>query len=163
VSGPRVDVEESTYATTRDIPLDRLDEFVGKEIGVSGWHRIDQEQVDLFAKATGDHMWFHVDVERAEREMGGTIAHGFMTLSIIPMLWHEVGRITGYKSGYNYGCDKVRFTAPVKTGARVRLRASMLPPEHRGDGIITPVRCVIEVEGEERPALVCDWREIFYV
>ncbi|MFO1428155.1 MAG: MaoC family dehydratase, partial [Steroidobacteraceae bacterium] len=121
-----------------------------------------QSQINRFAEATGDFEWFHVDVERATREMGGTIAHGFLTLSIVPMLWSQVARITDYAGGYNYGLDKTRFTAPVRAGARVRLRATMLEPQQRRGGTIVGVHCVLEVEGEARPALVADWSEIFY-
>ena len=93
---------------------------------------------------------------------GGTIAHGFLTLSIVPALWVQMVEVTGYKSGYNYGLDKVRFTSPVKAGARVRLRATLLEPQARRGGLIVGAKCVIEVEGEERPALVADWWEIYY-
>lgn len=147
---------------TRMITLDSVSSLVGEELGVSAWHRITQDQIDLFAKATGDFEWFHVDVERATREMGGTIAHGFLTVSIVPALWGQVARLTGYASGYNYGMDKTRFTAPVRAGSRVRLRATMLEPQVRRGGTIVSVHCVVEVEGEERPALVTDWSEIFY-
>jgi acyl dehydratase len=146
----------------RLISLNEVAGLAGQELGVSAWHTVDQKQVNVFAEATGDYEWFHVDVERAEREMGGTIVHGFLTLSIVPALWSQIARITDYASGYNYGLDKTRFTAPVKTGARIRLRATMLPPQERRGGTIVSVRYVVEVEGEERPALVTDWSEIFY-
>lgn len=147
---------------TRLIPLKDVANLVGEEIGVSEWHQVDQSQINLFAEATGDFEWFHVDVERAQREMGGTIAHGFLTLSIVPVLWSQLARITDYANGYNYGLDKTRFTAPLAAGSRIRLRATMLEPkEHRG-GTLVSVQCVIEVEGQERPALVTDWSEIFY-
>lgn len=147
---------------TRLISLSSVPALAGEDLGVSEWHQITQDQIDLFAKATGDFEWFHVDVERAAREMGGTIAHGFLTVSIVPALWGQVARITDYASGYNYGMDKTRFTAPVRAGARVRLRATMLEPQQRRGGTIVSVRCIIEVEGEDRPALVTDWSEIFY-
>jgi acyl dehydratase len=148
---------------TRLIPLSEVTGLAGQELGVSAWHTVDQQQVNKFAEATGDFEWFHVDVERATREMGGTIVHGFLTLSIVSALWSQIARITDYASGYNYGLDKTRFTAPLKTGARIRLRATMLPPQERRGGTIVSVRCVVEVEGEERPALITDWSEIFYV
>lgn len=147
---------------TRLISLDSVPSLVGQELGVSDWLQITQEQIDMFARATGDFEWFHVDVERATREMGGTIAHGFLTVSIVPALWGQVARLTGYESGYNYGMDKTRFTAPVRAGARVRLRATMLEPQIRRGGTIVSVHCVVEVEGEDCPALVTDWSEIFY-
>lgn len=147
---------------TRKISLDEAPSLAGQELGVSGWHTVTQDEINLFAEATGDFTWFHVDIPRAEREMGGTIAHGFLTLSLLPALWHQVGEITGFKSGYNYGLDKVRFTSPVKAGARVRLRATMLAPIEKRGGLLIGVGCVVEIEGEERPALVADWSEIFY-
>ena len=147
---------------TRLIKLSEVPQWAGKELGVSGWHVLEQAQIDRFAGATGDFEWFHVDVERAKREMGGTIAHGFLTLSIVPMLWSQIARITDYEGGFNYGLDKTRFTAPVASGARVRLRATMLEPQQRRGGVIVSVHCIIEVEGQDRPALVTDWSEIFY-
>lgn len=146
----------------RFIPLKDVAGLAGQEMGVSEWHTVTQEQINLFAEATGDFEWLHVDVERATKEMGGTIAHGFLTLSMVASLWQKMVRITEFKNGYNYGCDKTRFTAPVKVGARIRLRATMLPPQERRGGTIVGAKCVIEVEGEERPALVTDWCEIFY-
>jgi acyl dehydratase len=147
---------------TRMIPLKDVADLAGQELGVSEWHTVTQDQINLFAEATGDFEWFHVDIERASREMGGTIAHGFLTLSIIPHLWGQLVRITEFKNGYNYGLDKTRFTAPVKTGARIRLKATMLPPQGRRGGTIVGAHCVVEVEGSDRPALVTDWCEIFY-
>ncbi|WP_068072100.1 MaoC family dehydratase [Novosphingobium lentum] len=147
---------------TRLIPLHDVAGLVGQELGVSDWHTVSQDQIDDFAQATGDKEWFHIDVERATREMGGTIAHGFLTLSIVPVLWGTIARITEFKGGYNYGIDKARFTAPVRAGARIRLRATMREPQQRRGGTIVSVGCVIEVEGEDRPALVTDWSEIFY-
>ena len=144
------------------IPLSEVAGLAGQELGVSDWVTVSQAQINQFAEATGDFEWFHVDIERATREMGGTIAHGFLTLSIVPALWGTIARITGYKSGYNYGLDRTRFTSPVKSGARVRLRATMLPPQQRRGGTIVGVACVIEVEGQDRPALATDWCEIFY-
>lgn len=147
---------------TRYIPLKDVAGLAGQELGVSEWHTITQEQINLFAEATGDFEWFHVDVERATKEMGGTIAHGFLTMSVVPHLWGQIARITDFKNGYNYGCDKMRFTAPVRPGQKIRLKASMLPPQEKRGGTLVSVHCVIEIEGEERPALITDWSEIFY-
>ena len=147
----------------RLIPFREVAGLAGQELGVSDWHTVDQSQVDRFAEATGDFEWFHVDVERAKREIGGTIAHGFLTLSIVPSLWVQIARITGYESAFNYGLDKTRFTAPVRAGSRIRLRATMLEPQQRRGGWIVSVHCVVEIEGEEKPALVTDWSEILYL
>jgi acyl dehydratase len=99
-----------------------MHKFVGQEIGVSDWVVISQERIDQFAEATGDHQWIHVDVERAKRDIPGgkTIAHGFLTLSLIPMLNHQISHINNVRNGINYGCNKVRFTSPVPAGSRVR-------------------------------------------
>src|SRR5271170_7782096 len=101
-----------------------LTAYVGKEVGVSDWYIVTQEQIDKFADATGDHQWIHIDVERAKTEMPGgkTIAHGYLTLSLIPMLGAQTLRITGVSRGINYGSNKVRFTSMVTVGSRVRGR-----------------------------------------
>ena len=99
--------------------------LVGQEIGVSDWVEITQERVNLFAEATGDHQWIHVDVERATKEIGGPIAHGYLTLSLIPMLGAGILRVTGVTRGINYGCDKVRFTGMVRVGKKVRMRQKL--------------------------------------
>ena len=99
-----------------------LPKYVGQEIGVSDWVEVSQDRINRFADATGDHQWIHVDVERAKKEMPGgkTIAHGFLTLSLIPMLNHQISHINNVKRGINYGCNKVRFTSPVPAGSKVR-------------------------------------------
>ncbi|HQR91364.1 MAG TPA: MaoC family dehydratase, partial [Caulobacter sp.] len=94
----------------REVAYADIASLVGQEIGVSDWVEISQERVNLFAEATGDHQWIHVDVERATKEIGGPIAHGYLTLSLIPMLGAGILRVTGVTRGINYGCDKVRFT-----------------------------------------------------
>src|SRR5918911_2870597 len=102
-----------------------LKAFEGKEIGVSDWYTVTQEQIDKFADATGDHQWIHVDVERAKREMPGgkTIAHGYLTLALVPRMAQTLLKVTGRKRGLNYGSNKVRFTNAVPAGARIRLRS----------------------------------------
>ena len=106
-----------------------MHKYVGQEIGVSDWVEVSQERINLFADATGDHQWIHVDVERAKKDMPGgkTIAHGFLTLSLIPMLNHQISHINNVRNGINYGCNKVRFTRPVPAGSRVRARANPTP------------------------------------
>ena len=105
---------------------------VGKEIGVSDWVLVDQDRINKFADATGDHQWIHVDVEKARKEMPGgkTIAHGYLTLSLVPMLTHGISRVKKVSSGINYGSNKVRFTSPVPAGSRVRL-SSLTCPQSR--------------------------------
>ena len=139
-----------------------LESIAGTEVGVSDWHLIDQERVNLFADATGDHQWIHVDVEKAKEAMGGTIAHGFLTLSLLPMLGAEVLRVEGTTRGINYGSDKVRFTNMVPVGSKVRLRQKCLGVEAKSGGKQMRMEATIEVEGQERPALVAETLTVLY-
>ena len=132
------------------------------EIGTTEWIEITQERVDTFAEATGDHQWIHVDVERATKEIGGPIAHGFLTLSLIPMLGAGILRVTGVTRGINYGCDKVRFTGMVRVGKRVRMRQKLISVEPKAGGLQMKNECTIEIEGEERPACVAETISIIY-
>ena len=135
-----------------------MHKYVGQEIGVSDWVDVTQERIDQFAEATGDHQWIHVDVERAKKEMPGgkTIAHGFLTLSLIPMLNHQISHINNVRNGINYGCNKVRFTSPVPAGSRVRagVELTALTPSARGYQVST--RVTIERENDDKPACVVD-------
>jgi acyl dehydratase len=131
-----------------------LETIAGTEIGVSDWLSIDQARVNAFADATGDHQWIHVDVARATKELGGPIAHGFLSLSLLPMLSAQVLRITGTTRGINYGSDKVRFTSMVPVGAKVRLRQKCLSVEEKSGGKLLRMQSTLEVEGKERPAFV---------
>jgi acyl dehydratase len=140
----------------RIISFDDLRGMEGEELGVSDWLLIDQDRVNRFADATGDHQWIHVDVERATREMGGTIAHGYLTLSLIPYLALQTVELVGVTRGINYGSNKVRFTNVVKVGERVRLRQKLLKVEARAGGLQLTNECVIEVEGKNRPACTAE-------
>ena len=131
-----------------------LASIAGAEIGVSDWLVIDQARVNAFADATGDHQWIHVDVARASKELGGPIAHGFLSLSLLPMLSAQVLRITGTTRGINYGSDKVRFTNMVPVGAKVRLRQKCLSVEEKSGGKLLRRQSTLEVEGKDRPAFV---------
>jgi acyl dehydratase len=137
-----------------------LAEFKGKELGVSDWLTVDQHRIDEFADCTGDRQWIHVDVARAERESpyGGTIAHGYLTLSLVGSLSIEAGVIpAGATAALNYGLDKVRFIAPVKAGARVRNRVALLEVEGKGEGrSLVKLQNTIEIDGETKPALVAE-------
>ena len=146
----------------RDIPLEILSSLVPQEIGCSGWHEITQSQIDEFAKATGDYQWMHVDVERAKREMGGTIAHGLLTLSLLPALSEQIYHVSGYVGGFSYGYDKVRFIKPIKSGSRVRLRLSLSEVARRNNGIMVTVGCAVEIDGDTSPAMVADWRSLYF-
>jgi acyl dehydratase len=136
--------------------------LVGQEVGLSDWVQITQERVNQFAEATGDHQWIHVDVERATKEMGGPIAHGYLTLSLIPFLSAGMLNIKGVVRGINYGSDKVRFTNMVRVGKRVRLRQKLLAAEPRSGGLQLKNECTIEIEGEDRPACVAETITIVY-
>lgn len=146
----------------REVAFDQLSSLVGHEIGVSDWVTIDQVRVNQFAEATGDHQWIHIDVERATREMGGPIAHGYLTLSLIPMLGGQILKVTGVGRGINYGSDKVRFTNMVRVGKRVRMRQKLLACEAKAGGVQLRNECTIEIEGEDRPACVAETLSILY-
>ena len=146
----------------REVAFSDLTDLVGKEIGVSEWMVIDQHRVNTFAEATGDHQWIHIDVERANREMGGPIAHGYLTLSLIPRLGADILRVTGVSRGINYGSEKVRFTNMVRVGKRVRMRQKMLSCQPKAGGLQMINECTIEIEGEERPACVAETISILY-
>lgn len=138
---------------------------LGEDFGTSEWVTIDQATIDLFAQATGDHQWIHVDVERAKAEMPGgkTIAHGFLTLSLVPRLSATLWKIEHRSRGINYGLNKVRFTAPVPEGSRVRLRQKLLAADDvKGDGVRLTFENTIEIEGQAQPALVAEGLSIVY-
>jgi acyl dehydratase len=143
-----------------DYSIATISQYVGQELGVSEWVTITQERIDDFADFTGDHQWIHVDVERAKREslFGTTIAHGYLTLSLAAALSMELGIIPeGVSQALNYGLDKVRFLAPVKSGSRVRDRVVLLAVEPQGKGrILLKIRNTMEIEGESKPALIAD-------
>lgn len=140
--------------------LANVNDFVGKELGVSDWLTVDQEKINAFAECTGDHQWIHVDVERAKREspFGTTIAHGYLTLSLLPAMQNAIGTLpAGVVAALNYGADKVRFLNPVKSGARIRDRVTLVAVEDKGNGrVLLTSRHTVEIEGEEKPALVAD-------
>ncbi len=144
------------------VELKDLASIVGQEVGVSDWVEITQERVNMFAEATGDHQWIHVDVERANREIGGPIAHGYLTLSLIPFLGAGMLNVTGVTRGINYGSDKVRFTNMVRVGKRVRMRQKLIGVEAKAGGVQIKNLCTIEIEGEDRPACVAETITVLY-
>jgi acyl dehydratase len=146
----------------RNINFADLESIVGQEVGVSPWHEITQTQVNKFAEATGDHQWIHVDVERATREIGGPIAHGYLTLSLLPMLSAQVMKVEGVQRGINFGSNKVRFTNMVPVGSRVRLKQKCLSVEPRAGGKQVTMESTIEIEGKDRPACVAESIGILY-
>ena len=146
----------------RTIAYADVQSLVGQEVGVSDWTEISQERVNQFAEATGDHQWIHVDVERATREIGGPIAHGYLTLSLIPMLSAQILRVEGVTRGINYGSNKVRFTGMVRVGKRVRMRQKLMAAEAKSGGLQLTNECTLEIEGEERPACVAETLSVIY-
>ena len=141
-----------------DRPAD-LDAHVGRELGPSDWITVDQAMIDRFAEATGDRQWIHVDVGRAQRELPSnrTIAHGYLTLSLLPVMIDQIWRIEICSRRINYGANKLRFTNAVPAGARVRLHQKLLSVEPCGsDGRRLVLLSTVEIEGEKRPALVAE-------
>jgi acyl dehydratase len=138
--------------------LAQLAQHVGEEVAVSDWLTITQEQVNLFAQATGDHQWIHVDVERAKKgPFGGPIAHGFLTLSLLPKLVEGSLHVNQSRMGVNYGLNKVRFTAPVPVGSRVRARIKLLAADAIDNGGYQFTwNVTIELEGSTKPACVAE-------
>ena len=139
--------------------LDGLAELAGEELGTSEWLEIDQERVNLFADATGDHQWIHVDVERAKAEspFGGPIAHGFMTLSLLVPLASGTYKVTDAKMGVNYGLNKVRFPAPVPVGSKIRARVVLQDCQPIDGGVQNTFAITIEREGSEKPVCIAEW------
>ena len=142
--------------TTIVSTIEELNKLSGQHLGFSGWHEIDQEQVNLFADATGDHQWIHVDPERAESgPFGKAIAHGYLTLALGPTLLGDVLVVEGASMGINYGCNKVRFPAPVKVGSKVRLGAAVGAVESVGeDSAQVVLDITVETEGSDKPSCV---------
>jgi acyl dehydratase len=139
-----------------EVSVEELQNFSGeRDLGTSEWHRVEQKHIDLFADATGDHQWIHVDPQAAKNgPFGTTIAHGYLSLSLLPMLMAEVMSVPGAKMGINYGTDRIRFTNPVPSGSEVRLKAKLLSSEPKGDGILYKVGVELEIKDQERPAFV---------
>ena len=135
-----------------------MKDYVGKPLGTSEWFTIDQERINKFADATNDHQWIHVDTERAAKEMpnGKTIAHGFLTLSLLVPLMDKVYKIEKTSRGINYGSNKVRFTSMVPSGSRVRLHLTLKALEEVEGGVRMIFDCTVELEGSTRPALVSE-------
>jgi acyl dehydratase len=129
----------------------------GQEIGISDWHEIPQSQIDLFAAATGDDQWIHVDPQRAaDGPYGATIAHGYLTLALLAPLMKTTYRIEGAKMAVNYGLNKVRFAAPVRVGSRVRVRVSLASVEAIPNGVQSVWSAIVELEGSDKPACIAE-------
>ena len=145
---------------TRVIRLEELKDLVGQEVGLSDWFLVSQSLIDAFAEITQDRQWIHCDPERAKNEspLGGPIAHGFLTLSLLTHLKMQAVKIEGdFKMALNYGFNRVRFPAPVPAGARIRLRSSLQSIEDIRRGVQVTWAIAVEVEGQPKPALVAEW------
>ena len=141
--------------------LDEFKAIAGEEIGASDWHTIDQAQINAFADATGDHQWIHVDVEAAKKgPFGGPIAHGYLTLALLPMFGEQIYEVQGLAFGMNYGANKLRFPSTVPVDSRVRGVATLKETNEIPIGTQAIINFVIEIEGSEKPALVA---EVVYV
>ena len=150
-----------TIDAAQALSVDALRQRIGQEIGVSGWHLVDQSMIDRFADVTSDHQFIHVDPARAAADapFGGTIAHGFLTLSLLSVMGQQaLPTIEGRRMGINYGFDRVRFLSPVRSGARVRGRFAVLDVKQRSPmEVALHYRVTVEIEGEPKPALAADW------
>jgi acyl dehydratase len=151
-------------AAKQPISVDALKKKIGTDIGVSNWHLVTQEMIDRFAEVTRDHQFIHVDPVRAKKEtpFGGTIAHGFLTLSLLSLVGSEVmPAIKGRAMGINYGFNKIRFISPVKAGGKIRGRFKLKEVNERAaKEVMFRYEVVIEIEGAEKPALVAEWLTI---
>ncbi len=143
-------------------PLD-LKDAVGKHLGYSDWLTMEQDRINQFADATNDHQWIHVDVERAKTgPFGATIAHGYLTLSLVSHFMSQVLEVRGFEFAVNYGTNKVRFPAPVKVGSRIRGGAEVIAVEEMKGGIQSVVRVTVEIEGEDRPACIAEPVSLYF-
>jgi acyl dehydratase len=148
------------------ISLAAYQDMIGREIGVSSWHLIDQKRIDVYADVIEDHQFIHIDPERAKKEtpFGTTVAHGFLTMSLLSIMSYEVMPvIEGTTMGVNYGFDKLRFISPVRSGSRVRGRFTLAEAKLRKENeLLSRTQVTVEIEGEDKPALVADWIGLIY-
>ena len=148
------------------VSLEAYQNMVGHQVGVSSWHLVDQDRINLYADVIEDHQFIHVDPERARREtsFGATVAHGFLTMSLLSIMSYEVMPvIQGTTMGVNYGFDKLRFVSPVRSGSRVRGRFKLTEAKLRKPNELqSRTNVTVEIEGEEKPALVADWLGLIY-
>jgi acyl dehydratase len=144
--------------------IDDAKALVGEEVGLSDWIVIDQHRIDQFAEATSDHQWIHVDVERAAREMpdGKTIAHGYLTLALIPGLTSKFIKVENLTRAVNFGLNKLRFYVPIPVGSRLRARATVLQARKRGGALLLTSQTRVEVEGQRKPACVAETLGMYF-
>lgn len=148
------------------VPVSELKSYIGKNMGHSEWLQIDQERVNQFAECTGDHQFIHIDEEKAKQTpFGGTIAHGFLSLSLLPVLSSEISlRPEGLKMAVNYGLDSLRFIQPVRVGSRVRLHSEVLDVTEKKPGQwLVKARSTLEIEGVDKPAFIAEGLSLYFV
>ena len=148
---------------TNIVPADQLIDFVGKDIGSSDWFEVDQDRIDQFADVTLDHQFIHIDSEKATPLFGSTIAHGFLSLSLVPYLTAQaIFAPENLVNVFNYGLDKVRFINPVNVGSKVRARSVLLSVDDKGDGrYLTKTQVTMEIDGKDKPAFVAETLSMF--
>lgn len=147
-----------TFATLKDLAAEQ-----GNELGVSPWMTVDQDRINMFADATGDHQWIHVDPERTQTELGmSTIAHGYLTMSLVVKLVQEVYEIASLKRAINYGANKIRFMNMVPVDSRVRGRVKLIRASHGGNSLRAICEVKIEIEGQDKPAMLAETITLFY-
>jgi len=140
---------------TTTMTLAELEQASERDLGTSPWHIIDQDRINLFADATDDHQWIHVDPERAAKgPFGATVAHGYLTMALLPLMLSEIMSLSDSQMGINYGTEKIRFTSPVPVNSRVRVHARLRGAERRGSNVVYRVGAEVEIEGKDKPALV---------
>ena len=147
---------------TKTVQFADLASVNGLDLGCSDWVEITQDMINTFAEVTNDHQWIHVDVERAKKEIGGTIAHGFLTVSLMSGMSYGLLNVEGVTRAINYGFDKLRFTDVVRPGERIRLHQKIIAVEEKAGGVAMTRACTVEIEGKDRPALVCEWVGVVY-
>ena len=149
-------------ADPKTVQYSELEGLVGQTLGPSDWFEVDQSRINTFADATGDHQWIHVNEEMAKQAFGSTIAHGFLTLSLIPMVGPQVLRVEGVTRGINYGANKVRFTNMVPVNSKVRMTQTVKEVNDKAGGKQMISECTVEIEGQERPACVAETITVLY-
>ena len=136
---------------------------VGEELGMSDWIKIDQERINAFADATEDHQWIHIDPERCKRDLNmPTIAHGYLTLSLLPKLTSDISRVKSVTRGINYGANKVRFTNMVPVNSRMRARVKLVDAQPKAGGVQATTEVTMEIEGQDRPAMIAETLSVLY-